>query len=68
MHGLTSDYPDWSIAATGSVKIGYEYGRHVTGVDANFDLDLHEEQTSSAPDLQEEGTMAVSMSDEVCLS
>ncbi len=34
--GLCTDYPDWTIAAAGSksnLRIGYAYGRYVTGVE-----------------------------------
>lgn len=36
VHGLCSEYSDWSIAAAGSeksVRIGYDYGRSVTGME-----------------------------------
>ena len=67
--GLCSDFPDWSIAAVGSeslVKIGYDYGRSVTGEELTVDLDLYEdeEHNQTTPDLQEEATVAVSA--EVC--
>lgn len=35
-------FPDWTIAAAGSVKIGYEYGWMVTGED--LQIELNEEQ------------------------
>ena len=44
--GLCDDYPDWSIAAPGfdtSVKIGYEYGRCMTGEEQQVELDLDED-------------------------
>ena len=49
-HGVCTDYQDWSIAAAGSetnVRIGYEYGRFVTGVDQEIEPHLIE------PDLDE---------------
>ena len=62
MRGLCDDYPDWSIAAPGSeatVKIGYEYGRSVTGEEQQIELNLDDEvfHTNSdqvVPDPQEE--------------
>ena len=55
--GVCSDYPDWSIAAPGSetnLRIGYEYGRFVTGVEQQIEPhliepDLNEEAARSAP-------------------
>ena len=63
--GLCDDYPDWSIAAPGfdtSVKIGYEYGRCVTGEEQQVELDLDEEAVRTdndqvVPDPQEERSM-----------
>lgn len=49
-HGLCTDFPDWTIAAAGSedsVKIGYDYGRFVTGEEQPIDLDLTEEAVSA---------------------
>jgi hypothetical protein len=49
-HGLCTDFPDWSIAAAGSedsVKIGYDYGRFVTGKEQHIDLNLTEEAVSA---------------------
>ena len=62
-HGLCTDFPDWTIAAAGSedsVKIGYDYGRLVTGEE----LDLTEEAVQAAgdqevPDPLDEKTMVV---------
>ena len=51
LQGVCSDYPDWSIAAPGSetnLRIGYEYGRYVTGVVQEIEPHLLE------PDLDEE--------------
>ena len=64
-HGLCTDFPDWSIAAAGSedsVKIGYDYGRFVTGEEQHIELDLTEEAVSAdntqiVPDPLEEKTM-----------
>ena len=39
--GMCSDFPDWSIGAPGSeklVKIGYDYGRSVTGMDQEVEV------------------------------
>ena len=63
--GLCIDFPDWSIAAAGSeasVKIGYEYGRFMTGEEQQIEPDLNEEamHTDSdqvVPDPQEERSM-----------
>ena len=66
---LCTDFPDWSIAGAGSeslVKIGYEYGRFVTGEELTVDFDQYEEPDQTAPNLQEERTM-VAMSAEVCI-
>ena len=73
-HGLCTDFPDWSIAAAGSetnVKIGYDYGRSVTGQDDQLEPDLSEEATNTesdqlVPDPQEERSM-VATSAEVCI-
>ena len=56
----------WSIAATGSeslVKIGFEYGRSVTGEELNVNLD-YEEHNETTPDSQDEET-TIDMSNEV---
>ena len=41
LHVLCTDFPDWTIAAAGSeasVRIGYDYGRLVTGeIESDFD-------------------------------
>ena len=52
-HGLCTDFPDWSIAAAGSegsVKIGYDYGRMVTGDEQQIEPDLTEEAVQAAGD------------------
>ena len=64
-HGLCTDFPDWSIAAAGSedsIKIGYDYGRFVTGEEQDGDFDLSEEGMKAdgsqvVPDPLEEKTM-----------
>lgn len=64
-HGLCTDFPDWSIAAAGSedsIKIGYDYGRFVTGEEQDSDFDLSEEGVNAdgsqvVPDPLEEKTM-----------
>ena len=69
---MCNDFPDWSIAAPGSektLKIGYDYGRMVTGElqSEKEKLDLLDEDKLSSedvPDPQEEGDM-VSTSAEV---
>ena len=46
-HGLCTDFSDWSIAAVGLeslVKIGYEYGRSMTGKELTVDLNLYEDK------------------------
>lgn len=66
-HGLCTDFPDWSIAAAGSevsVKIGYKYGRSVTGVEQEIEPGLDEEAVLSdsdqiVPDPQEERSVVV---------
>ena len=65
-HGLCTDFPDWSIAAAGSedcVKIGYDYGRLVTGEKQQREFDLTEEAVQGddqeVPDPLEEKTMVV---------
>ena len=74
--GLCTDFPDWSIAPAGSeasLKIGYDYGRLVTGEEHQLDLDQVEEAVDTdsdhvhvVPDPQEERSM-VSTSAEVCI-
>ena len=52
-HGLCTDFPDWSIAAAGSensVKIGYNYGRLVTGEEQQTELDLPKEAVQADGD------------------
>ena len=74
-HGLCTDFPDWSIAAAGSedsIKIGYDYGRFVTGEEQDSDFDLSEEGMDAdgsqvVPDPLEEKTM-VATSAEVFVS
>ena len=48
LHGLCNDFPDWSIAATGSedsVRIGYDSVHSVTGEEHHLtELDVPEEQ------------------------
>ena len=64
-HGLCTDFPDWSIAAAGSeanLKIGYDYGRSVTGEEQGIEPDLDEEaehphDDQLVPDPQEERSM-----------
>lgn len=62
-HGLCTDFPDWSIAAAGSensLKIGYDYGRFVTGEEQQIDLDEEAVPTDGdqiVPDPLEERTM-----------
>jgi hypothetical protein len=66
-HGLCTEFPDWSIAAAGSedsVKIGYEYGRMVTGEEQEIELDLNEEVVQAdgdheVPDPLEEKAVVV---------
>ena len=67
-------FPDWSIASAGSeanLKIGYDYGRLVTGEEQQLDLDQVEEAVDTdsdhiVPDPQEERSM-VATSAEVCI-
>lgn len=64
-HRICTDFPDWSIAPAGSeaaLKIGYDYGRSVTGVELEIEPDLDEEvvqpdSDQQVPDLQEERSM-----------
>ena len=66
--GLCTDFPDWTIAVAGCescVKIGYDYGRSVTGVEHEVEPDLNEEDQVLVPDPQEE-RMMVATSSEVC--
>jgi hypothetical protein len=52
-HGLCTDFPDWSIAAPGSestLKIGYDYGRLVTGEKLQIEPDLDEEAVRTDDD------------------
>ncbi len=63
---MCADFPDWTIATAGSessVKIGYEYGRMVTGDVLQIELD-EEAESQSEIDPQEDRTM-VSASAEV---
>ena len=67
-HGHCADFPDWSIAAAGSeslVKIGYEYGRSVTGDELAVDLDRYENHDQSSADPQEEASLVATS--EVCI-
>lgn len=59
------DFPDWTIAGEGCVKIGYDYARSVTGMEDEVEPDLNEEDQVAVPDSQEENTM-VATSSEVC--
>lgn len=59
------DFPDWTIAGEGCVKIGYDYARSVTGVEDEVELDLNEDDDVAVPDPQEEKTMVATTS-EVC--
>ena len=46
LHVLCTDFPDWTIAAAGSeasVRIGYDYGRLVTGEEQEIESDFDEE-------------------------
>ena len=69
--GLRIDFPDWSIAAAGSeasVKIGYDYGRFVTGEEQQIQPDLNEEamhpdSDQVVPDPQEERSMVATSSE-----
>ena len=57
---IRDDFPDWTIAAPGTeslLKIGFEYGRSVTGQDLNVDLDQYEESNPTTADLNEDETM-----------
>lgn len=75
-HGISTDFPDWTIAAAGTdtlVKIGYDYGRMVTGVEQSIEPNLVEEVVSKETDANqvvpgplEERTM-VATSAEVCV-
>ncbi len=61
-HGLCTDFPDWSIAAADSedsVRIGYYYGRFVTGEEQQIEPDLDEEAvcTDDVSDPLDEKTM-----------
>ena len=63
--GLCIGFPDWSVATAGSeasVKIGYDYGRFVTGEEQQIEPDLIEEAVCTdsdqgVPDPQEERSM-----------
>ena len=74
-HGLCTDFPDWSIAVPGSeakVKIGYDYGRFVTGEEEQIVADFSEEALcangdQTVSDLLEERSM-VATSAEILLS
>ncbi len=73
--GITSSYPDWTIAAAGTetnLKIGYEYGCSVAGV-AHFEVDFNEEMAANetVPDIIDDiidESSIVAMSAEVRLS
>ena len=75
VHGLCADFPDWSIAVAGSeakIKIGYDYGRFVTGEEEQFVADLPEEVLcadgdETVPDPLEERSM-VATSTKACFS
>ena len=75
-HGLCTDFPDWSIAATGSedsVKIGYDYGRLMTGEEQQIEFDLTEEAVQAGcdqevPDPLEEKAMVVTSAEVVSVS
>lgn len=65
-HGLCTDFPDWTIAAAGSeasLRIGYDYGRLVTGEEQEIESDFDEEVAVSTdgdqvvPDPLEERSM-----------
>ena len=66
VRGLCTDFPDWSIAVAGSeakIKIGYDYGRFVTGEEEQIVADLSEEALCAdgdeiVPDPLEERSMA----------
>ena len=60
--GLCVDFPDWTIAEAGCVKIGYEYGRSVAGVENEVEPDLNDEDQILVPDPQEERTMVATSS------
>ncbi len=69
--GITSSYPDWTIAAAGTetnLKIGYEYGCSVAGV-AHIEVDFNEEMAANetVPDIIDESSIVVT-SAEVRLS
>ena len=65
--GLCTDFPDWSIAAAGSeasLKIGYDYGRFVTGEKLQIEPDFDEEavrtdENQVVPDPLEEKSMVL---------
>ena len=69
--GLCTDFPDWSIAAAGSeaeLKIGYEYGRLVTGVEQETEqqtdfIDEEADGDQLVPDPQEERSMVATSSE-----
>ena len=72
--GLCTDFPDWSIAAAGSeaeLKIGYEYGRSVTGVEQETEQQtdfideeaMHTDGDQLVPDPQEERLMVATSSE-----
>ena len=76
-HGLCTDFPDWTIAAPGSeasVKIGYDYGRFVTGDEQQIEPDLNEEAVHTdggnqvVPDPLEERSMVATSAEVYTLS
>ena len=76
--GLCTDFPDWSIATAGSeasLKIGYDYGRLVTGEKLDIGIDLEEEAAvltggdQEVPDpLKEETMVATSAEVHACFT
>lgn len=73
VRGLCSDFPDWSIAVTGSetkVRIGYDYGRFVAGEKEQIVVNVSEEVCADGdqivPDPLEERSM-VATSTGVCM-
>ena len=67
VRGLCTNFPDWSIAPRGSdanLKIGYDYGRLVTG-EVEEAVGTESDHVVPDPDPQEEKSM-VATSAEVC--